>query len=307
MASLLVYGIKRVEGRSWPSPIRGRLWIHAAGKVPDEATIKAMEEFYRDIYIVDGIKAMSFQTFRYSKFGTLFHGCSSFHGVSKVAGCVRRELVSWELVPEGVRLEGQTDMCWLCEQPQVFPFEMRGYQGVYNLEKKIYEGAIRGLSPINSPLPVRFPLPNPQDPFSLNPGSISVHVPVSRTSEVEISSSLAAAIAGARAAATQFLKKVQDFETTAQNNASESVMTLPLKGESVKKDTTPSTKLSETFNKGELASNNKKQISPIKHKGNGSHSQPYSGALRPRPGAPSKGNAELRGEHMKRKRDFGLE
>lgn len=68
-----------------------------------------------------------------------------------------------------VRLEAQTDMCWLCERPQVciftlvhvwlliwfegqidmcrwfrlmqkllVPFEMRGYQGVYNLEKKVH-------------------------------------------------------------------------------------------------------------------------------------------------------------------------
>ena len=38
----------------------GRLWIHAAGKVPDEATIKAMEEFYREIYAVDGIYDLKF-------------------------------------------------------------------------------------------------------------------------------------------------------------------------------------------------------------------------------------------------------
>lgn len=38
----------------------GRLWIHAAGKVPDEATIKAMEEFYREIYAVDGITDLKF-------------------------------------------------------------------------------------------------------------------------------------------------------------------------------------------------------------------------------------------------------
>ncbi|KAF8017615.1 hypothetical protein BT93_H2721 [Corymbia citriodora subsp. variegata] len=54
-ASLLVYGIKRIEGRSWPAPIRGHLWIHTSSKVPDESTIKAMEEFYREIYAVDGI------------------------------------------------------------------------------------------------------------------------------------------------------------------------------------------------------------------------------------------------------------
>ncbi|KAM3351934.1 hypothetical protein ACQJBY_023669 [Aegilops geniculata] len=31
-ASLLVHDTKRVEGRSWPSPVTGRLWIHAASK-----------------------------------------------------------------------------------------------------------------------------------------------------------------------------------------------------------------------------------------------------------------------------------
>lgn len=28
-ASLLVYGIKRIEGRSWPSPIRGKITFHS--------------------------------------------------------------------------------------------------------------------------------------------------------------------------------------------------------------------------------------------------------------------------------------
>ncbi|CAK9162298.1 unnamed protein product [Ilex paraguariensis] len=79
-ASLLVQGIKRIEGRSWAAPIRvvkktqernhvgggqigwteGRLWIHAAGKVPDDATIKAMEDFYREIYALNGIINLKF-------------------------------------------------------------------------------------------------------------------------------------------------------------------------------------------------------------------------------------------------------
>ncbi|KAJ6951569.1 hypothetical protein NC653_040881 [Populus alba x Populus x berolinensis] len=95
-------------------------------------------------------------------------------GCVEVVGCLKcEELASWEAVPDGVRLEGQTDFCWLCEQPQklLVPFEMRGYQGVYNLERKIHEAAIRGLVPVKGPMPVKFPLPNPQDPFSLEPGS----------------------------------------------------------------------------------------------------------------------------------------
>ncbi|KAF7145781.1 hypothetical protein RHSIM_Rhsim04G0183700 [Rhododendron simsii] len=200
-ASLLVYGIKRIEGRSWPSPIRGRLWIHAASKVPDPATIKAMEDFYRAIYAVNGITDLKFPE---------HYPISRLLGCVEVVGCVTLdELVSWEELPEGVRLEGQTDYCWLCEQPQklIVPFEMRGYQGVYNLEKKVYEAAVRGLSPVTPPLPVKFPLPDSRDLFSLKPGSLASDSKNSKAIKMEKPPSLDAAIAGARAAATQFSNK----------------------------------------------------------------------------------------------------
>lgn len=38
----------------------GRLWIHAASKIPEPETIKAMEDFYREIYAVDGITDLKF-------------------------------------------------------------------------------------------------------------------------------------------------------------------------------------------------------------------------------------------------------
>lgn len=38
----------------------GRLWIHAASKVPEEDTIKAMEDFYREIYAMNGITNLKF-------------------------------------------------------------------------------------------------------------------------------------------------------------------------------------------------------------------------------------------------------
>ncbi|CAI9118197.1 OLC1v1019731C1 [Oldenlandia corymbosa var. corymbosa] len=199
-ASLLVYGIKRVEGRSWPAPIRGRLWIHAASKVPEQETIKAMEDFYREIYAVDGITDIKFPE---------HYPTSRLLGCVEVVGCVtREELTSWEEVPEGVRLEGQTDFCWLCEQPQklIVPFEMRGFQGVYNLERKIYESAARGLMLVTPPYPVKCPLPNPRDAFSLKPRSLASSLNISGSSKSEKSESLTAAIAGARAAATQFSK-----------------------------------------------------------------------------------------------------
>ncbi|CAH8262858.1 unnamed protein product [Arabidopsis lyrata] len=206
-ASLLVHGIKRIEGRSWPSPIRGRLWIHAASKVPDEATIKAMEEFYQEIYAVDGITDIQFPQ---------HYPVSRLIGCVEVVGCVTSdELQNWDALPQGVRLEGQTNFCWLCEQPQklIIPFEMRGYQGVYNLENKIYVAAARGLMPSQNSFKVKFPLPDPKDPFSLKPGSIPCTIQEKKALDSEQVTSLTAAIAGAKAAATQFSKKGQSLQT----------------------------------------------------------------------------------------------
>lgn len=39
---------------------KGRLWIHAAGKVPEPETIKAMEDFYREIYAMNGVTDINF-------------------------------------------------------------------------------------------------------------------------------------------------------------------------------------------------------------------------------------------------------
>ncbi|CAN1765955.1 Activating signal cointegrator 1 [Linum perenne] len=215
-ASLLVHGIKRIEGRSWPAPLRGRLWIHAAGKFPEQETIKAMEEFYREIYALNGITDIKFPQ---------HYPVSRLLGCVEIVGCLKRdELASWEAIPVllQVRVEGQTDFCWLCEHPQrlLVPFEMRGYQGVYNLERKIYESAIRGLVPVECPMPVRFPLPNPSDPFSLRPGSIGSRSPTTVRSKVVKSSSLIAAIDSARAAATQYTMKSQNHASNSIANSS---------------------------------------------------------------------------------------
>lgn len=72
---------------------------------------------------------------------------------------------------------------------------------------QIYEAAVRGLSPVTPPLPVNFPLPDPRDLFSLKPGSLASDSNNSKAVKIEKPPSLNAAIAGARAAATQFSNK----------------------------------------------------------------------------------------------------
>ncbi|KAB2049597.1 hypothetical protein ES319_A13G187700v1 [Gossypium barbadense] len=276
-ASLLVYGIKRIEGRSWPAPIRGRLWIHAASKVPDESTIKAMEDFYREIYALNGITDIKFPE---------HYPISRLLGCVDVVGCLTcEELVQWEALPEGVRLEGQTDFCWLCEQPKklLVPFEMRGYQRVYNLEKKIYEAAVRGLVPVDGPAPVKFPLPNLRDPFSLKPGSIVASFSNSKASAIEKSSSLSAAIAGARAAATQFSKD-QNIRTNAILNSAPDSTSTETRTIFIEDDRIPDGNLKEGSMEANSAS---KQSDYVEEEGSSSRNQPPT---RPEQdsGAPSK-------------------
>ncbi|XP_044501567.1 uncharacterized protein LOC123222712 [Mangifera indica] len=271
-ASLLVYGIKRIEGRSWPAPVRGRLWIHAASKVPEEATIKAMEDFYREIYALNGINDLKFPR---------HYPVSRLLGCVEVVGCVKREeAANWEVLPEGVRLEAQTEFCWLCENPQklLIPFEMRGYQGVYNLEKKIYEAAIRSLTLVESPLPVKFPLPDAQDPFSLKPGSISAQVPEKKSSVVEKSSNLVAAIAGAQAAATQFNKKNQDLQMNVIQNEESYSLRSRSKNKAVEED---------GFDEGTSDFTEGKESYRVNHVESRSHNQPRTD-LKQHSGPPSK-------------------
>ena len=45
-ASYLIMGIKVHEGRNWYSPHRGRLWIHAASKVPSDEEIASVQQIY---------------------------------------------------------------------------------------------------------------------------------------------------------------------------------------------------------------------------------------------------------------------
>ncbi|KAK1798454.1 hypothetical protein P4O66_006745, partial [Electrophorus voltai] len=49
-ASLLTRGIKRVEGRTWYTSHRGRLWIAAAAKRPSPQEMAQVEAMYRQIY-----------------------------------------------------------------------------------------------------------------------------------------------------------------------------------------------------------------------------------------------------------------
>lgn len=142
----------------------------------------------------------------------------------------------------------------------------------------MYEAAVRGLTPVKGPLPVKFPLPDAQDPFSLKPGSMSTNFRENKSTAVEKSSTLNAAIAGARAAATQFNKKNQDLLT----NVMQDEKPYALRSGSKKKSSD-----GDAFNQGTsaLAENGERNL--IEHEESSSHDQPR-GRLKQVPGAPSR-------------------
>ncbi|KAK9732898.1 hypothetical protein RND81_04G030700 [Saponaria officinalis] len=166
-----------------------------------------MEEFYKEIYALDGVTYLKFPE---------QYPVSQLVGCVEVVGCLRREeLACWKSVSRGVRLEALTNFCWLCEHPMKLsaPLKMRGDQGVYNLESKITEAAISSLVPVESPLLKKFPLPNPGDRYSLRPGSLHFDKSNTKQFEPENPPSLIAAIAGAQAAAMQYTSRNHSSST----------------------------------------------------------------------------------------------
>ena len=60
LATLIVAGFKRAEGRGWAHPYRGRLWIHAASKQPEDDEIAKYESFYTSLYGERGLPMPNF-------------------------------------------------------------------------------------------------------------------------------------------------------------------------------------------------------------------------------------------------------
>ena len=52
LASMIAYGLQRLDGRGWASNYRGPLWIHAAAKEPSAEDIEQLEAFHIDVYRV---------------------------------------------------------------------------------------------------------------------------------------------------------------------------------------------------------------------------------------------------------------
>lgn len=133
-ASLLVKGIKRVEGRTWYTSHRGRLWIAAAAKKPTPQETAEVEAMYRHIYKKEPRFPKDYPT-----------GC--LLGCVNVTDCLSQEQFR-EQFPDTCE-ESASPFVFICTNPQelLVKFPMKGKHKIWKLESHYHQGAKKGLVP----------------------------------------------------------------------------------------------------------------------------------------------------------------
>jgi len=150
-ASLLVHGFKRAEGRNWKTDHRGRLWIHAASKQPDQLEVDTLEQQYRSIYEARGIPTPPLPS------------QSGGYPTSALLGCVDVE-ECWNNAqykevltanPSMPQEENGSEHIFWCLRPRrlVVPLRMGGEHMIWRLPKPQLSAAQRGLQPVRWPMP----------------------------------------------------------------------------------------------------------------------------------------------------------
>ncbi|XP_066503989.1 activating signal cointegrator 1 [Hoplias malabaricus] len=131
-ASLLICGIKRVEGRTWYSSHRGRLWIAAAAKKPSPQDTAQVEAMYRQIYNKDLQFPKDYPT-----------GC--LLGCVNMMDCLSQEQFR-EQYPQ-ISEESASPFVFICTNPQelLVKFPIKGKHKIWKLENQIHQSAKKGL------------------------------------------------------------------------------------------------------------------------------------------------------------------
>ncbi len=134
-ASLLVNGIKRHEGRTWYSPHRGRLWIHAASRTPTEDEIEQVKDFYRAFYGDEGLEFPS-------AFPT-----SCLLGSVDVEDCLAQE--DYAVKHSGG--ESSSPFVFICKNPAelLVKYPMSGQHKIYKLDSNVHEAAKKAVKKVS--------------------------------------------------------------------------------------------------------------------------------------------------------------
>ena len=145
-ASLLVAGIKRIEGRGWATDHRGLLWIASTAQEPSAADVEEMEAFYATVHGLEG-RSLTFPE---------AYPTGVLLGCVQVMDCLSAEQVEgWGGLPESVVMEVGSPFCFLCSRPErlVVPQQMRGWPKIFALEKKVHQTAKLQRRPAALPAP----------------------------------------------------------------------------------------------------------------------------------------------------------
>ncbi|XP_026565418.1 activating signal cointegrator 1 [Pseudonaja textilis] len=131
-ASLLVKGIKRVEGRIWYTSHRGRLWIAATAKRPTPQEISDLEATYRMLLQEDLEFPKDYPS-------------SCLLGCVDLIDCLSQEQFQ-EQHPQ-LSQESASPFVFICSNPQemVIKFPIKGKHKLWKLDPKIHQGAKKGL------------------------------------------------------------------------------------------------------------------------------------------------------------------
>ena len=138
-ASLLIAGIKTVEGRSWATRFRGTLWIASTARKPSDKEIRQVTRRYaRDAQQAGRPPAA-------------FPDCyppSALLGCVHVADCLPR--AAYAARPAGEACDAS--FVWLCAQPKklVVGFNVAGKHKLWPLEPELATAAKIGILPLAS-------------------------------------------------------------------------------------------------------------------------------------------------------------
>ena len=132
-ASLLVSGIKRVEGRSWYSAHRGRLWIASTSQKVEKEEIEQWEQSYRNLNPGEDLQFPD------------NYPVGALLGCVNVIDCLSNEEYFKQY--SDAKDESSSQYLFVCEDPLELALKlpMRGQHKIYKLEPHIHTAAKKTL------------------------------------------------------------------------------------------------------------------------------------------------------------------
>ena len=137
-ASLLIWGFKRFEGRSWDTNYRGPLWIHAGAKEPDPELVKNIETQYRRLY--DGVDLPPFP----SSYPT---GC--LLGVIDLQDVIDQKVYT-EYIPKKFTGESTEPFLFVVRNPRRLMVNIRalGSRGIFDVDENLVSASVNTLKKV---------------------------------------------------------------------------------------------------------------------------------------------------------------